>query len=262
MHTLQPITAAILLADGFSEEALLFAACLRESGFPVNFFAIEALTCYSLQGIPIVANARLTEQTMVTALVVPGGRACTAKLLADPVMLTIFARALRNGLPIITLSTATESVQRRFPQLGSASNHLAQQQQPVDLLAEQFIQNYGQTQLSKVVEKDVPASPSIWHDRITDTFWRSTTQLPSLTPLEHNLLSFMSANPQKRHTATELINATWPETLHQDGIATECLYRLVSNLRQKIEPVPRSPQHIRTWRGSPEGGYQFFPQGA
>ena len=35
----------------------------------------------------------------------------------------------------------------------------------------------------------------------------------------------------------------------------------IAELRKKIEPNLARPCYVVTWRGRPEGGYQFFPEG-
>ncbi|NIP23203.1 MAG: hypothetical protein GWN55_13110, partial [Phycisphaerae bacterium] len=54
--------------------------------------------------------------------------------------------------------------------------------------------------------------------------------------------------------------ASWPDesTL---GVSTEAVQQVISGIRKKIEPDTSKPQYIISWRGQPEGGYQFFPEG-
>ena len=37
--------------------------------------------------------------------------------------------------------------------------------------------------------------------------------------------------------------------------------QVVAGLRRKIEPDPSRPCYLVNWRGTPEGGYQCFPEG-
>lgn len=263
MYTTQTTTPTILLANGFTEDTLILAAYLRGAGFPASLLSIAESTCYSLHGIPVISDSQLTEHPFEAsdALIIPGDRACTAKLLANPKVLHALSHALQKETPIMTLTTATESVQRRFPQLATATNHLPQIEQPIEALAEQLIQSYVQRSAPLKQTSLYHTPKTIWQDAVTGIFWRGNDRLQTMTPLENNLLHFMLQHPQQRLTATTLINAAWPIDMLKDGIATECLYTLVKNVRQKIEPT-RTPQYLRTWRGSPEGGYQFFPNGS
>jgi hypothetical protein len=44
-------------------------------------------------------------------------------------------------------------------------------------------------------------------------------------------------------------------------VTDDSLYQVIGGLRKKVEPNPASPCYIINWRGQPEGGYQFFPEG-
>ncbi|MEE8390037.1 MAG: hypothetical protein V3S14_04475, partial [Anaerolineae bacterium] len=59
----------------------------------------------------------------------------------------------------------------------------------------------------------------------------------------------------------DLIGSTWPDELRQQGVTDDSLYQVIRELRKRIEPDPAKPCYIVTWRGRPEGGYQFFPEG-
>ena len=67
--------------------------------------------------------------------------------------------------------------------------------------------------------------------------------------------------PRLRHTKTDLIVNTWPDELREKGVSDNALYQVIVVLRRKIEPNPATPRYLVTWRGKPEGGYQFFPEG-
>jgi hypothetical protein len=104
-------------------------------------------------------------------------------------------------------------------------------------------------------------SGRIWLDEKTDELYQGPTLLEDLTPLERAVLSFLARNPRVRHTKTDLIVSTWPDELRQQGVSDDSLYQVIGGLRKKIEPNPAKPCYIINWRGRPEGGYQFFPEG-
>jgi hypothetical protein len=81
-----------------------------------------------------------------------------------------------------------------------------------------------------------------------------------LTPLEQSVLEFFVHHPQRRHTYTELIEAAWPGDSSL-GVTNEAVQQVIRGIRKKIEPESSKPQYIISWRGQPEGGYQFFPEG-
>ncbi len=112
------------------------------------------------------------------------------------------------------------------------------------------------TQFDRVLGSD-----TIWQDAVTGQVWRGSHRLPCLRPLEEEVLKQFLAHPYYRYTYTELIRAVWSKESQKGGVSTECVYKLVSDLRKKVESNPEKPCYIQTWRGRPEGGYQFFPHG-
>jgi len=102
---------------------------------------------------------------------------------------------------------------------------------------------------------------TIWVERSSGLLHQGRTSLDTLSPLEYRLLDFLVRNPRIRHKHTELIEAVWPEDILSEGVTTEALYQIVRGLRRKIEPQPSRPRYVVNWRGSPEGGYQCFPEG-
>lgn len=101
----------------------------------------------------------------------------------------------------------------------------------------------------------------IWLDRHIGEFYQGKTRLDNLAPLESAILRFFVEYPKERHTHSEIIEAAWPEETYKEGVSTETLYQHVRGLRRKVEPHPSTPVYILKWRGQPEGGYQFFPEG-
>jgi len=101
----------------------------------------------------------------------------------------------------------------------------------------------------------------IWLDESTDELYQGQTLVGDLSPLERAVLHFLVRHPRARHAKTDLIVSAWPDELRRQGVTDDSLYQVVRELRKKIEPDPAKPCHIVTWRGRPEGGYQFFPEG-
>ena len=71
----------------------------------------------------------------------------------------------------------------------------------------------------------------------------------------------MLARPRVRVAKSVLIEQVWPEDAVRAGVMDDALYQVVKELRRKIEPDPAGPVYLLTFRGQPEGGYQFFPEG-
>lgn len=101
----------------------------------------------------------------------------------------------------------------------------------------------------------------IHHDPTTGEIFQGHTPLAKLSPLEKNVLKFFLENPYTQHTKTDIILKTWPKEKHKKGVSDDSLFQVITVLRQTIEPSLATPCYIRGWRGHPEGGYQFFPEG-
>jgi hypothetical protein len=101
----------------------------------------------------------------------------------------------------------------------------------------------------------------IWLDEDTAEIYQGQTLLENLTALESAVLSFLIEHPRQRHTKTDIIISSWPDDLRQQGVTDNSLYQVILTLRKTIEPDPSEPSYLVTWRGKPEGGYQFFPEG-
>ncbi|MBN1220255.1 MAG: winged helix-turn-helix domain-containing protein [Anaerolineae bacterium] len=101
----------------------------------------------------------------------------------------------------------------------------------------------------------------IWLDEQTGEIYQGQNMLKGLTNLERAVLSFLVNYPRIRHPKTDLIINTWPDELRQQGVSDNSLYQVILSLRRAIEPNPGQPVYLITWRGKPEGGYQFFPEG-
>jgi DNA-binding response OmpR family regulator len=79
--------------------------------------------------------------------------------------------------------------------------------------------------------------------------------------LERETLRFFIRNPRVQHTYTSIFEAAWPEDVQYGSISNETIQQMIRGIRKTIEPNPSQPVYIVTWRGQPEGGYQFFPEG-
>ncbi len=73
----------------------------------------------------------------------------------------------------------------------------------------------------------------------------------SLSPTEHRLLLYLVHNAGRVVTTGQIAEEVWGEELApgQTGIKV-----YVHRLRSKVEPDPRHPRYIRSWRGR---GYEW-----
>ncbi|MCA9924671.1 MAG: winged helix-turn-helix domain-containing protein [Anaerolineales bacterium] len=101
----------------------------------------------------------------------------------------------------------------------------------------------------------------IWLDDKTGDVYQGQRHIEKLTPLEKGVLHYLVKFPRMQHTKTDLMENAWPDDVVKEEITDGSLYRVISGLRKKIEPVPSKPCYLLNWRGIPEGGYQLFPEG-
>ena len=119
----------------------------------------------------------------------------------------------------------------------------------------------GELVAAYVAGQEEQAGGKIWLDSKTGELYRGQASITELAPLERSLLSVLVKTPGVRHTKSELIENVWPDDELPEGITDDSLYQVIKKLRRKIEPNPAKPSYIINWRGQPEGGYQFFPEG-
>ncbi len=101
----------------------------------------------------------------------------------------------------------------------------------------------------------------IWGDTDTGELFQGRTPLATLTPLERETLRFFIQYPRMQHTYTNIFEAAWPKDVQYASASNETIQQMIRGIRKKIEPNPAKPVYVITWRGQPEGGYQFFPEG-
>ncbi len=84
-------------------------------------------------------------------------------------------------------------------------------------------------------------------------------EIRDLSVTEHQLLQFLYAHAGEVQSAEALFSALWPtEPVSAFGLRPEQrdrVRRVIFQLRRKIEPIPQSPQIIRTTRGV---GYALY----
>jgi len=101
----------------------------------------------------------------------------------------------------------------------------------------------------------------LWEDAETGVLYQGIRPLKELSPTENALLAFFIRHPYKKHTYTDIMEAVWTDE-DVGGVSNQALAKQISNLRRHVEPDSPQPLYIVTWRGKPEGGYQFFPEGS
>ncbi len=78
--------------------------------------------------------------------------------------------------------------------------------------------------------------------------WVNGEKIPTLTNLEYRLLLLLYGRIGKIVTKYEVVEAVWGED-YIDDVDDARIEKLVSRLRQKVEPDPANPKHLQTVRG-------------
>ncbi|MFQ5340253.1 MAG: winged helix-turn-helix domain-containing protein [Anaerolineae bacterium] len=98
------------------------------------------------------------------------------------------------------------------------------------------------------------AAKGLEMDIDTGVVWVHGQRVDGLTPMEFRLLELLYKNAGRVCPKYEIWQAVWPE--FEEGMADYPIQKLVSRLRQKIEPNPSQPRYILTARGR---GYKYVP---
>jgi DNA-binding winged helix-turn-helix (wHTH) protein len=93
-----------------------------------------------------------------------------------------------------------------------------------------------------------PAFAGIRLDPDSGEVWVQGTQVPTLTNLEYRLLLLLYGRLGKICSKYDVVEAVWGED-YIDEVDDARIEKLVSRLRQKIEPDPNSPRYVLTIRG-------------
>ncbi|MEM7133540.1 MAG: winged helix-turn-helix domain-containing protein [Chloroflexota bacterium] len=98
-------------------------------------------------------------------------------------------------------------------------------------------------------------------EHASQTLYQGAEIIQDLTAKERSILQFLAEEPYVQHTYTDIIVAAWTDEERYHGVTNDSLFQVIRTLRRKIEPTPSKPVYVVNWRGKPEGGYQFFPEG-
>jgi DNA-binding response OmpR family regulator len=84
-----------------------------------------------------------------------------------------------------------------------------------------------------------PESGDVWVDGV---------RIPDLTNLEYRLLLLLYGRLGKICTKYEVVEAVWGEE-YIDEVDDARIEKLISRLRQRLEPDPANPRYLMTVRG-------------
>jgi hypothetical protein len=118
---------------------------------------------------------------------------------------------------------------------------------------------YGDLLSSYVAAAGDQALGRVWMDKYEQIY--QGRKLLDMQGLQKRILVFFIKHPYQQHLHSIIIDNAWPEDECRDGIKPEALQTQIKELRRKIEPDPPNFRYIVLWRGKPEGGYTFYPEG-
>lgn len=103
--------------------------------------------------------------------------------------------------------------------------------------------------------------PLIWQDVLTKEIYQGRVPLAPLPPLTRMILLFLLKHPEVYVTKSELVENSWPAGHYHEGVSDEAIYQQMTRLRKRLRVLAPKHRYIVNWRGVPEGGYRFFPDG-
>ena len=93
-----------------------------------------------------------------------------------------------------------------------------------------------------------PGGQALRVDPESGEVWVSGVKLPTLTNLEYRLLLLLYGKHGQDRDKYEVVEAVWGED-YIDDVDDARIEKLISRLRQKIEPDPANPKYLFTVRG-------------
>ena len=160
------------------------------------------------------------------------------------------AKALEPSVPIIVLSAVTEVADKVLLLEIGADDYVTKPFSPRELLARARVAIRHSSRAAAESDRATFGQISVDFTRMELT--RAGEQV-AVTTLEFKLLKFFIQNANRVISREELLNEVWG---YQNYPSTRTVDNQILKLRQKIEPDPASPLHIRTMHGA---GYKFIP---
>jgi hypothetical protein len=93
-----------------------------------------------------------------------------------------------------------------------------------------------------------PPSAALWVDTASGTVTIHGKPLDSLTALEYKLMLLLFQNRERLIDKYQIVTSVWGES-YIDEVDDARIEKLISRLRQKIEPDPANPRFLTTVRG-------------
>jgi two-component system response regulator RegX3 len=93
-----------------------------------------------------------------------------------------------------------------------------------------------------------PPSAALWVDTASGAVTLNGKSVESLTALEYKLMLLLFQNRDRLIDKYQIVTSVWGES-YIDEVDDARIEKLISRLRQKIEPDPANPRFLTTVRG-------------
>lgn len=181
---------------------------------------------------------------------------------------------ISQALPAFTVHEANELIDRALAGTGVAFNdderrliyersegHPAMLQAAAAALFEAKQRSMAGQSVGDIIQNAVArgwadpapaAAPEIQLDDATGTVWVNGRRIEGMPNKEFKLLRYLYDHAGQICLKDDIWQAVWPE--YEEDMSDYLIQKLVSRVRQKVEPTPGRPRYILTVRGR---GYKF-----
>jgi two-component system response regulator RegX3 len=108
------------------------------------------------------------------------------------------------------------------------------------LLLEGYVQRYS--------APPQPAGAALWVDTAAGAVLINGKPIENLTALEYKLMLLLFQNRDRLIDKYQIVTSVWGES-YIDEVDDARIEKLISRLRQKLEPDPANPRYLTTVRG-------------
>ncbi|MGH9326448.1 MAG: response regulator transcription factor [Terriglobia bacterium] len=158
-------------------------------------------------------------------------------------------RRLAPGVPIIILSAATDEIDKVLLLEIGADDYMTKPFSPRELLA-RVRTSLRRSRRGGKIEQYSFADVVVDFARME---LKRDGKLVEMTPHELKVLKYFAEHPEIVISRDQLLNEVWGYECYP---STRTVDNHILKLRQKLEPDPEHPVHLRTVHGA---GYKFIP---
>ncbi len=130
---------------------------------------------------------------------------------------------------------------------------LQEENEDVRVFARLFAEFIQEQAGDQPAPQPLPPGPRVYVDEESGQVYLDGAPIPPLTRLEHRLMTLLATHAGAIVDKYRIVEEVWGDA-YIDNVDDARIEKLVSRLRQKIEPDPSDPQFIKTVRGR---GYQL-----